>query len=84
MPRYSTCFHYEVSKLHLVHASFNSVLIKSVASLLNLRDFKINLLKFHVYLIQHYVIKFVSDLQQDCDFRRVLKFPLQIKLTAMV
>jgi len=45
MPRYSTCFHGEVSKLHLVHASLNSVLIKSVASLLNLRDFKINLLK---------------------------------------
>ena len=36
VPRNSTCFHGEVSKLHLVHASLNSVLIKSVASLLNL------------------------------------------------
>ena len=28
-----------------------------------------------VYLIQHYVIKFVSDLMQVCGFLRVLQFP---------
>jgi hypothetical protein len=28
-----------------------------------------------VYLIQHYVIKFVSDLQQVGGFLRVLQFP---------
>ena len=36
-----------------------------------------------VYSIQHYVIKFVSDLRQVDGFLRVLRFPLQIKLTAM-
>ena len=36
-----------------------------------------------VYLIQHYVIKFVSDLCQASGFFRVLRFPPQIKLTAM-
>ena len=37
-----------------------------------------------VYSIQHYVIKFVSDLQQVCDFLRVLWFPSPIKLTATI
>ena len=36
-----------------------------------------------VYCIQPYVIKFVSDLQQDGCFLRVLQFPRPIKLTAM-
>ena len=34
------------------------------------------------YLIQHDVIKFVSDLRQVCGFRWVLWFPPSIKLTA--
>jgi hypothetical protein len=33
------------------------------------------------YLIQHYVIKFVSDLRQVCGFLRVLWFSPPIKLT---
>jgi hypothetical protein len=37
-----------------------------------------------VYLIQHYVIKFVSDLRQVSDFLWVLWFPEPIKLTAMI
>jgi hypothetical protein len=37
-----------------------------------------------VYLIQHYVIKFVSDLRQVSGFLRVLWFPSPIKLTAMI
>ena len=37
-----------------------------------------------VYSIQHYVIKFVSDLRQVCGFLRVLLFPPPIKLTAMI
>jgi len=36
-----------------------------------------------VYSIQHYVIKFVSDLQQVSGFLWVLRFPLPIKLTSM-
>ena len=35
-----------------------------------------------VYSIQHYVIQFVSDLQQAGGFLRVLWFPPPIKLTA--
>jgi hypothetical protein len=35
-----------------------------------------------VYSIQHYVIKFVSDLRQIGCFLRVFQFPPQIKLTA--
>ena len=34
-----------------------------------------------VYSIQHYVIKFVSDLRHVCGFLRVLWFPPPIKLT---
>jgi hypothetical protein len=37
-----------------------------------------------VYLIQHYVIKFVSDLRQVCGFLQILWFPLPIKLTATI
>ena len=33
-----------------------------------------------VYSIQHYVIKFVSDLRHVCGFLRVLRFPQLIKL----
>jgi hypothetical protein len=34
-----------------------------------------------VYLIQHYVMRFVSDLRQVSGFLRVLRFPPPIKLT---
>ena len=37
-----------------------------------------------VYSIQHYVIKFVSDLRQAGGFLRVLRFPPPIKLTATI
>ena len=37
-----------------------------------------------VYSIQHYVIKFVSDLQQICGFLWILRFPPPIKLTNMM
>ena len=37
-----------------------------------------------VYSLQHYVIKFVSDLQQVGGFFWVLQFPPPIKLTAMI
>ena len=38
-----------------------------------------NLDQGEVYLIQHYVIKFVSDLRQVGDFLRVLRFPPPMK-----
>ena len=37
-----------------------------------------------VYSIQHYAIKFVSDLRQVSSFLRILRFPPPIKLTAMI
>ena len=37
-----------------------------------------------VYLIQHYVKKFVSDLRQFGGFLRSLRFPPPMKLTAMI
>jgi len=37
-----------------------------------------------VYSIQHYVIKFVSDLRQVGGLLRVLRFPPPIKLTATI
>jgi hypothetical protein len=36
-------------------------------------------LGYEVYMIQHYVIKFVSDLRQVGCFLRVLQFPPPIK-----
>jgi hypothetical protein len=36
------------------------------------------------YMIQHYVIKFVSDFWQVGGFLQVLKFPLPIKLTVII
>ena len=46
----------------------------------------VNLNPIHgeVYLIQRYVIKFVSDLQQVGGFLSVLLFPPPIKLTATI
>jgi hypothetical protein len=37
-----------------------------------------------MYSIQHYVIKFVSDLRQVCGFLRVLQFPPSIKLSITI
>jgi len=37
-----------------------------------------------VYLIQHYVIKFVSDLRQVSGFCSQLQIPPPIKLTATI
>ena len=47
-----------------------------VASLNPVRD--------EVYSMQHYVIKFVSDLRQVGGFLRVLRFPPPIKLTTTI
>ena len=44
----------------------------------------LNTVHGEVYLIQHYVIKFVSDLRQVGGFSRVLWFPPPIKLTTMI
>ena len=38
----------------------------------------------HLFAIQHYVIKFVSDLRQLSGFLQVLRFPLPIILIATI
>jgi hypothetical protein len=43
-----------------------------------------NLVHGEVYLIQHYVIKFASDLREVDGFLWVLRFPPPIKLTATI
>ena len=42
------------------------------------------LISNEVYSIQHYVIKFISDLRQGCGFLRLLRFPSPIKLTVTI
>ena len=44
----------------------------------------LNHVNVEVYLIQHYVIKCVSDLRQVGGFLRVLLFPPPIKLTPTI
>ena len=44
----------------------------------------LNLAHGEVYSIQHYVIKFVSDLRQFSCFHQVLRIPPPIKLTATI
>jgi hypothetical protein len=43
-----------------------------------------NTVRDEVYSMQHYVIKFVSDLQQVSDVLRILRFSQPIKLTATI
>ena len=38
----------------------------------------------NMWSVQHYVIKFVSDLRQVGGFLRVLRFPPAIKLTTTI
>jgi hypothetical protein len=40
--------------------------------------------EFELRSVQHYMIKFVSDLRQVGGFLRILRFPSPIKLTAMI
>jgi DNA relaxase NicK len=44
----------------------------------------LNSIHGEVYWIQHYVIKFVSDLRQVCGFLQVPFFPTLIKLTTLI
>jgi hypothetical protein len=43
-----------------------------------------NTVRGEVYSMQHYVIKFVRDLQQVSDVLRILRFSPPIKLTATI
>jgi hypothetical protein len=43
-----------------------------------------NTVRGEVYSMQHYVIKFVRDLQQVSDVLRIFRFSQPIKLTATI
>jgi len=66
---------------HMV-VGFTTILMQSVP--ITTKVVSSNPAHGEMYLIQHYVIKFVSDLQQVCGFPRELRFPLPIKLTAKI
>jgi len=66
---------YDKLKLYLAKMESVSITTKVVSS---------NSVHGKLYSIQHYVIKFISDLRQICCFRRVLWFPPKIKLTATI
>jgi hypothetical protein len=48
------------------------------------KDASSNPVHGEMYSIQHYVMKFVSDLQQVGGFLQRIRFPPPIKLTAMI
>jgi hypothetical protein len=53
-------------------------------SVITIKVLSLNPAYGYMYLIQHCVIKFFSDLRQVCGFLRVLMFPPPIKLTATI
>jgi hypothetical protein len=64
------------------NATFNNMSVVSWRSATKAVSF--NPIHGEVYLIQHYVKKFVSDLRHVSGFLRVLWFPPPIKLTATI
>jgi hypothetical protein len=64
---------------HVIHSTIH---VQSVP--INTKVVSSNLAHSEVHLIQHYVIKFVSDLQQVGGFLWVLWFPPPIKLTVTI
>ena len=58
------------------------LLLRVQSVLITTKVVRSNPVQDEVYSIQHYVIKFVSDMRQICGFLRVLRFPPPIKLTA--
>ena len=66
----------------MVHVVEIQLPVQSVPN--STKVFSLNPVHSEAYLIQHYVIKFVSDLRQVNGFLRVLRFPQPIKLTATI
>ena len=63
---------------------YSSPSLLRVVMVMIVRQLDLQLPVQSVYSIQHYVIKFVTDLRQVCGFLRELRFPPLIKLTAMI
>ena len=64
------------------HLMFNIDLFQSVP--ITTKVVSLNPVHGELYSIQHYVIKFVSDLRQITSFLQVLWFPPPINLTATI
>jgi hypothetical protein len=63
----------------------NEGLVKDLSRALDLTPWIFGFKKVcNLYSIQHYVIKFVSDVQQVGFFPQVLRFPSPMKLTAWI
>ena len=85
-------FHFQVQKmtcmqLDLWYRSYENCRHHGFA-ILDMQINKLHLISGYAHgevnSIQHYVIKFISDLQQAGDFPLVLRFPPQIKLNAII
>ena len=63
---------------------YSSPSLLRVVMIMIVRQLDLQLPVQSVYSIQHYVIKFVTDLRQVCGFLRELRFPPLIKLTAPI
>jgi hypothetical protein len=64
-----------------LHKRYNSI---SDVTRIRFKVVSSNPVHGEVYSIQHYVLKFVSDLRQVSGFLRVHQFPPPIKLTATI
>jgi hypothetical protein len=61
--------------------SYGSLLVHMQSVAITTEVVSLNSSHGKVYSIQHYMIKFVSDLRQVCDFLRIVWFPPLLKLT---
>jgi hypothetical protein len=70
--------------------TLQKIMLNGIICSINILDFQLLVqsvsitTNVEVYSIQHYVIKFVSDVRQVCGFLRILRFPPPIKLTATI
>ena len=75
----------ENCNIHNCPSKFNLYYLVTVQSVaITTKVVSLNPVHIEVYSIQHYVIKFVSDLRQVSGFLRVLGFPPPVKLAAMI
>jgi hypothetical protein len=68
----------------VLNATFNNISVPVESVPITTKVVSSNPVHGEVYSMQHYVIKFVSDLQQVGGFLRVLWFPQPIKLTETI
>ena len=71
--------------IHLPTAEINdNVILHFIIDILPISTKRTIIVRGEVYSMQHYVIKFVRDLQQVSDVPRILRFSPPIKLTATI